>query len=67
MTERCWKCATPVRSSPGIGEFCPNPACDVFDALDAPRDVALDAPQEAAFVVTALPRPRAATTREVQH
>lgn len=38
MAEQCWKCATPLRSSAGIGEFCPNPACDVVDALDR-RDV----------------------------
>jgi hypothetical protein len=38
MAEQCWKCATPLRSSAVIGDFCPNPACDVVDALD-PSDV----------------------------
>lgn len=34
MPEQCWKCATPIRWSAGIGAFCPNPACDVLDALE---------------------------------
>ncbi|WP_158287720.1 hypothetical protein [Falsiroseomonas bella] len=34
MAEHCWKCATPVAWSAGTGAFCPNPACDVVDALD---------------------------------
>jgi hypothetical protein len=34
MTELCWKCATPVRWSEDIGDFCANPSCDVVDALD---------------------------------
>jgi hypothetical protein len=34
MAEHCWNCATPLRWSVGTGAFCPNPACDVVDALD---------------------------------
>jgi hypothetical protein len=34
MAERCWKCATPLRWSADIGDFCANPSCGVMDALD---------------------------------
>jgi hypothetical protein len=38
MAERCWHCATLVRWSADIGDFCPNPSCDVVDALDGIDD-----------------------------
>ena len=28
----CYKCGTPLVDAPGIGPFCPNKACDVFDS-----------------------------------
>jgi hypothetical protein len=34
MAEQCWKCESPLRWSAAIGDFCPNPSCDVVDALD---------------------------------
>ena len=27
----CYKCGTPLINAPGIGPFCPNRSCDVFD------------------------------------
>jgi hypothetical protein len=27
----CYKCGTPLVLAPGIGQFCPNKECDVFD------------------------------------
>ena len=27
----CYKCGTPLINAPGIGPFCPNKECDVFD------------------------------------
>ena len=27
----CYKCGTPLVLAPGIGQFCPNKVCDVFD------------------------------------
>jgi hypothetical protein len=27
----CYKCGTPLYDAPGIGPFCPNKECDVFD------------------------------------
>ncbi len=29
--EPCYKCGTPLVNAPGIGPFCPNQDCDVFD------------------------------------
>jgi len=29
--ENCYKCATLLSIAPGIGEYCPNPNCDVGD------------------------------------
>ena len=31
--EQCYKCQTPTVNAPGIGPYCPNPACDVIDNL----------------------------------
>ncbi|WP_137180131.1 hypothetical protein [Roseomonas sp. AR75] len=33
MAEQCWKCGTPLQVGAGIGAYCPNPACDVVDAV----------------------------------
>jgi hypothetical protein len=30
--EPCYKCGTPLVDAPGIGPFCPNKKCDVFDS-----------------------------------
>jgi hypothetical protein len=30
--EPCYKCGTPLIDAPGIGPFCPNKECDVFDS-----------------------------------
>jgi hypothetical protein len=30
--EPCYKCGTPLVDAPGIGPFCPNKECDVFDS-----------------------------------
>ena len=32
LLEPCYKCGTPLVDAPGIGPFCPNKECDVFDS-----------------------------------
>ena len=38
----CYKCGTPLVVAPGIGPFCPNKECDVFDGpfVEEPVEVA---------------------------
>ena len=37
----CYKCGTELVDAPGIGPFCPNKACDVFDGPFAEEPVAI--------------------------
>jgi hypothetical protein len=37
----CYKCGTELVNAPGIGPFCPNKACDVFDGPFAEDPVAI--------------------------
>jgi len=37
----CYKCGTELVNAPGIGPFCPNKACDVFDGPFAEEPVAI--------------------------
>jgi hypothetical protein len=29
----CWKCGTPCKEDPGLGQYCPAKDCDVFDGV----------------------------------
>jgi len=48
----CYKCGTPLIDAPGIGPFCPNKECDVFDntkgvepmEIKLPKPIIDDAP-----------------------
>ena len=48
----CYKCGTPLINAPGIGPFCPNKECDVFDnttgvepmEIKLPKPIIDDAP-----------------------
>ena len=48
----CYKCGTPLIDAPGIGPFCPNKECDVFDntkcvepmEIKLPKPILDDAP-----------------------
>ena len=44
--EPCYKCGTPLVDAPGIGPFCPNKECDVFDSpyLQDIEPVAIEEP-----------------------
>jgi hypothetical protein len=50
--EPCYKCGTPLINAPGIGPFCPNKECDVFDntkgvepmEIKLPKPIIDDAP-----------------------
>ena len=50
--EPCYKCGTPLIVAPGIGPFCPNKECDVFDntkgvepmEIKLPKPIIDDAP-----------------------
>jgi hypothetical protein len=47
--EPCYKCGTPLVDAPGIGPFCPNKECDVFDGPyikdNEPIDIAYIPPE----------------------
>jgi len=42
----CYKCGTPLINAPGIGPFCPNKECDVFDNTTGvePMEIKLSKP-----------------------
>ena len=52
--EPCYKCGTPLVNAPGIGTFCPNKECDVFDSpyLQDKELVVVTMPTIVAEVVT---------------
>ena len=45
-SEKCFKCGTELLYAPGIGMFCPNKECDVFDGPLAPEESITEEPVE---------------------
>jgi hypothetical protein len=44
--QNCFKCGTELLDAPGIGLFCPNKECDVFDGPLEPEEIIEEEPLE---------------------